>query len=408
MMTAALLDFNKDTVLLEKNERMGKKLYITGKGRCNLTNAAVGEDFMAGIVTNRKFMYSSFDRFGNYDMYAFLEERGVPLKIERGERVFPESDRAQDVIEAIERAARDAGTKIRKNCEVSEILFEDNEEDGKKGKRICGVKLSDGDLITAENVVVATGGLSYPTTGSTGDGYRFARAAGHTVTKCFPSLVPFRIKEEFCAEMAGLSLKNVRIKIEKNGRQLYSGFGEMLFTHTGVSGPLILTASSEAGNEVQGAKFVIDLKAALDEVQLSERLVKDFSENPNKSLKGELRSLLPASMVPVFERRLGFKSEIPLNSVTKEMRERLIRLLKGFDMEITGLAGYNEAVVTKGGVSVKEIDPKTMESKLVSGLYFVGEVLDVDALTGGFNLQIAWSSAAACAAAINSKSKQKV
>ena len=403
MMTAALLDFNKENILLEKNERMGKKIYITGKGRCNLTNATVGEEFMENLVSNKRFFYSAFNNFSNFDMYAFLEERGLSLKIERGERVFPESDRAQDVIETLERAARKSGIKIWKNSEVKEVLTED--ENGVK--KASGVRLSDGSVLMADNVVIATGGLSYPTTGSTGDGYRFAREAGHEVTKCYPSLVPFKIKESFCADMAGLSLKNVRIKIEKNGKELYSGFGEMLFTHTGVSGPLILTASALVGIKAEGARLSIDLKPALDEKALDERLLRDFSENPTKSLRNIIKGLLPASMLPVFEKKLGFNCEINSAEVKKEQRERIIALLKDFDMEITSLAGYNEAVITKGGVNVKEIDPKTMESKKVKGLYFVGEVLDLDALTGGFNLQIAWSTAAACAKSINEKNNSK-
>ena len=402
MMTAALLDFNTENLLLEKNERMGKKLYITGKGRCNLTNACVGEEFMDNLVSNKRFFYSAFDGFNNFDMYAFLEERGLALKIERGERVFPESDRAQDVIETIEKAARATGIKIRKSCEVKEVLI------GPLADKVAGVKLSDSSEIRADNVVVATGGLSYPTTGSTGDGYRFARAAGHEVTKCYPSLVPFKVKENFCAEMAGLSLKNVRVKIEKNGRELYSGFGEMLFTHEGVSGPLILTASAVCGINAENARLTIDLKPALDEKALDDRLLRDISENPVKSFRNIIRGLMPASMLPVFEKKLGFNCEINAGTVKKEQRARVIELLKNFSMEIKGLAGFNEAVVTRGGVNVKEINPKTMESKKVKGLYFVGEVLDLDALTGGFNLQIAWSTAAACARSINNENNKRI
>ncbi|MBP3238095.1 MAG: (d)CMP kinase [Lachnospiraceae bacterium] len=409
MMTAALLDFNKENVLLEKNERMGKKLYITGKGRCNLTNAAVGEEFMENIVSNKKFFYSAFNGFNNYDMYAFLEEKGLRLKIERGERVFPESDRAQDVIETLERCARAKGAAIYKNAEVKEILFEDLDAGREKtlhGRKVKGVRLSDDTVMAADNVVVATGGLSYPTTGSTGDGYRFARAAGHSVSKCYPSLVSFKVKEDFCAQMAGLSLKNVRVRIEKDHNRLYSGFGEMLFTHTGVSGPLILTASALCGIKAENSTLHIDLKPALDENAVDARLRRDFEENPAKSLKNVLRGLLPASMLPVFEKRLGFNCDVNAASVKKEQRDKITALLKNFELVITGLGGYNEAVVTKGGVNVKEIDPKTMESKLVKGLYIIGELLDLDALTGGFNLQIAWSSAAACARAINKKQKE--
>ena len=399
MMTAALLFDAGEVILFEKNERLGKKLYITGKGRCNLTNACDRESFISSIVSNGRFLYGAFNRFNNFDCMDFFEQAGVKLKTERGQRVFPESDRAQDIIDALEKTAVKNGCKIRKNIGVSEILL--SEEDGIR--KVCGVKLSDGTTCQADSVVVATGGLSYPSTGSTGDGYRFARESGHEVTKCYPSLVAFKTEESECAEMAGLSLKNIRLNIEKDGREIWSGFGEMLFTHSGVSGPLILTASAEAGIKCEGAVLHIDLKAALDEKTLDDRLLREFEASKNRQIKSVIRSLLPASMTEVFIKRLSFSGETEVNSVSREMRREIVGKMKDFDFRIKSLAGYNEAVVTKGGVSVKNINPKTMESKLVKGLFFVGEVIDVDALTGGFNLQIAWSSAAAAAAAINER-----
>ncbi len=396
-MCAALADTTDNhIILLDKNEKAGKKIYITGKGRCNVTNACDMEEFFESIVSNRRFMYSSYNAFNNFDAYGFFEDRGVPLKIERGMRVFPESDKSSDIIVALVKACRRNNVEMLLGKKAKDILI----EEGEGGPRAVGVQLEDGTTIKADRVVVATGGLSYPSTGSTGDGYKFAGKAGHTLIKCSPSLVALKTKESFVKDMAGLSLKNVSVSVNKNGKSIYSGFGEMLFTHTGVSGPLILTASAICGKAAEGADLIIDLKPALDEQVLDERLVKDFTAEPNKELKNHIRKLLPASMVDVFVKETGLKPDKKAALITKDERKLIIKTLKAFKLVISGLCGYNEAVITKGGVDVKEINPKTMESKKCQGLYFIGEVLDVDALTGGYNLQIAWSTAAACAAAV--------
>jgi hypothetical protein len=400
LMCAALCNTsNNQVILIDKNEKTGKKLFITGKGRCNITNACDAEEFMSNIITNSRFMYSSYNAFSNYDVMDMIENLNVPIKVERGMRVFPESDKSSDVVAALTKACRDNSVNIILGKKVIEILIEAATDDSKN--RVTGVKLSDGRVLTADNVIVATGGLSYPSTGSTGDGYNFARQAGHIVTKCYPSLVAFRVKENFCTDMAGLSLKNIRVSIDRDGKELYSGFGEMLFTHTGVSGPLILTASSVAGIKCEGARLSIDLKPALDEKTLDERLIKEFSAESNKEVKNLIRHLLPASMVATFLKKAEIAENRKAATITKEERKRIIDTLKAFQMTIEGLCGYNEAVITKGGVDVKSVNPKTMESKLCNGLYFIGEVLDLDALTGGFNLQIAWSTAAAAARALS-------
>ncbi|MCR4840984.1 MAG: NAD(P)/FAD-dependent oxidoreductase [Lachnospiraceae bacterium] len=413
MMCAALLSDKSEKIIIEKNAKPGRKIYITGKGRCNLTNLCDKNEFIDNVVGGGRFMYSSFGRFSNYDVMDFFESHGLPLKVERGNRVFPESDKSADVIDTLRRACRENGAAFMYESEVKDIILNEDRD------AVCGIRLSDGTEMEFDNVVVATGGLSYPSTGSTGDGYRFARTAGLSVTKCYPSLVSFKIKEEFCAEMSGLSLKNVSISVIKDDKEIYSDFGEMLFTHTGVSGPMILSASATCSINAAGARLVIDLKPALDEEKLDVRLIRDFEADRNKELKNVLRGLLPASMVPVFIGKLasamagaGMKAkggmslsetiaETKANSVTAEERREIVHLLKNFDMNITGLGGFNEAVVTKGGVDLKEINPKTMEAKNIKGLYFIGEVLDVDAFTGGFNLQIAWSTAAAAAADIS-------
>lgn len=397
LMCAALADTTDNhIILLDKNEKAGKKIYITGKGRCNVTNACDMEEFFESIVSNRRFMYSSYNAFNNFDAYAFFEDQGVPLKIERGMRVFPESDKSSDIIVALVKACRRNNVEMLLGKKARDILIEDDEN----GSHAVGVLLDDGTKIKADRVVVATGGLSYPSTGSTGDGYNFAVKAGHSLIKCSPSLVALKTKENFVKEMAGLSLRNVSVSVNKNGKNIYSGFGEMLFTHTGVSGPLILTASAICGKSAEGAELIIDLKPALDEQVLDERLVREFTAEPNKELKNHIRKLLPASMVDVFVKEVGLRPDKKAALVTKEERKFIIKTLKAFKFTISGLCGYNEAVITKGGVDVKEVNPKTMESKKCQGLYFIGEVLDVDALTGGYNLQIAWSTAAACAAAI--------
>lgn len=388
MMAAIVAAKNGHKVqLFEKNEKLGKKVYITGKGRCNITNAADLEQIFANVVTNRKFLYSAFYGFDNQQTIQFFEELGVRTKIERGERVFPVSDKSSDVIQGMQRELNRLGVKLSLQTEVVGIKQTDGQ--------VEGVLLADGKFVSAGAVIVATGGLSYPSTGSTGDGYRFAKDMGHTVTKLSPSLVPFQIKEEFVREMQGLSLKNVALKLYAGKKKIYDDFGEMLFTHFGVSGPLILSASSFVSKYIdkQEITLVLDLKPALSSEQLDARIVRDFSEMQNKQFKNGLDKLLPKKMIPVVLSLSGIDPNKPIHSVTKEERQRIVELLKGMELHLERLRGYNEAIITKGGVSVKEINPGTMESNLVKGVYFVGEVLDLDALTGGYNLQIAWSTA---------------
>lgn len=372
--------------LLEKNEKLGKKLYITGKGRCNITNAGDVDTLFENVMTNRKFLYSAFYAYDNQRVIDFFETHGVRTKIERGNRVFPYSDHSSDVIAALKRALVNAGVNIHLHTCVKELLVED--------QRCRGAVLEDGTKEMADAVILATGGFSYQSTGSTGDGYRFARACGHQVTEIEPALVPFNVKETYVTEMQGLALKNVRVTIRQEKKILFEDFGEMLFTHFGVSGPLCLSASSKVGKELKKRELdmKIDLKPALTEEQLDHRLLRDFEENQNKQFKNALQGLLPAKMLPVV---IGLSDIFPdkkVNEITKEERNRLLHLLKQFPVTLTGLRDFNEAIITKGGVVVKEVNPATMESKLVSGLYFAGEVLDLDALTGGFNLQIAWST----------------
>lgn len=376
-------------VLLEKNEKLGKKLFITGKGRCNLTNACGRDEFFEQIVTNPKFLFGAFHTFNNYDTMDFFEQLGLPLKTERGNRVFPESDKSSDVISVLKRELERQSVTIRYKCEVEEILIRD---DGFYGLRIK----DDKEALTGDAVIIATGGLSYPTTGSTGDGYRFAKALGHTVTELNPSLVPVHVEETFVKELMGLSLKNIEIVINSGQKQVYQDFGELLFTHFGVSGPVILSASSYIIpflKKKEPLQLSIDLKPALTSEQLDARILRDFEELKNKQFKNSLDHLLPNKLIDVIIRLSLIDSEKKVNSITKEERQRLVYLLKHFTLRITHLSDYNQAVVTKGGVSVKEINPSTMESKLVKKVYFAGELLDLDALTGGFNLQIAWSTA---------------
>ena len=374
-------------VVFEKNEKLGKKLYITGKGRCNFTNAADMRDFIDNIPRNPRFLYSAFAAFSNHDMISFLEENGVRTKIERGKRAFPLSDKSSDVIKALSRALQKKGVSVRLNEEVKELIYEDG--------AVKGIVKENGERIFAPAVIIATGGLSYPTTGSTGDGYSFSRAAGHSITSLSPSLVPFDC-DEVCRKMQGLSLKNVRLSLfaKGNNKPVFSETGEMSFTHFGVSGPLVLSASSIVRDELftEGLQGEIDLKIALFENDLKERIIRKTGKAPKRGVKALLEDLLPRSMVPVFLEMLNIPKERVLSELKKEEREKLISLLKAFPFKVKGKRGYNEAVVTRGGVPVNEIDPKSMGSKLVKGLYFAGEVIDCDALTGGFNLQIAWST----------------
>lgn len=385
--------------LYEKNEKLGKKIFITGKGRCNITNAADMEELFDAVVTNSKFLYSSFYGYTNQNVIDFFEDAGVPVKIERGNRVFPISDHSSDVIRALEREMKKVGVKVCLNTEVKSV----EAEKGKFNK----VVLKDTTAQTADACIVATGGLSYRSTGSTGDGFRFAENVGHKVTQCFPSLVPMETKEPWICELQGLSLRNVEAKILDGKKELYKDFGEMLFTHFGVSGPLIISASSYVGKKFMdknGQKkeltLEIDLKPALTEEQLDQRVLRDFEENHNRQFKNAITKLFPTKLIPVMLELGGIDPEKKVNSIEKEERKQFVHLIKHFRMTLTGLRDYPEAIITKGGVNVKEIDPGTMESKLVKGLYFAGEVLDLDALTGGFNLQIAWSTGYAAGNAI--------
>lgn len=376
----------KKVRLIEKNEKLGKKLFITGKGRCNITNAADIEDLFSAVVSNPKFLYSSFYSMTNDQVIDFFEELGVKTKVERGGRVFPESDHSSDVIRALEQEMKRLGVEIRLRTEAEEILAEDG--------RVTGVRLSSGKELHADAVIIATGGISYPSTGSTGDGYRFARECGHKVTDLSPALVPMEVKEWYARELMGLSLRNVEIRITDGKKKLYEEFGEMLFTHYGVTGPVILSASSIVGKKLREHPLTlhIDLKPALTEEQLDKRMLREFEANHNRQFKNAVDSLFPSKLKPVIVELSGIQEDKKVNEVTKEERLHFVRLIKDFSMTLTGMRGYNEAIITKGGVSVKEIDPGTMESKLVNGLYFAGEVLDLDAVTGGYNLQIAWST----------------
>lgn len=383
----------KNVLLIERNDRVGKKLAITGKGRCNVTNQCTDEEFFANIPVGGKFLYSAYSSFNCYDTMEFFEGLGVPLKTERGNRVFPVSDRAGDIVSALERACKKSGVAFL-HKRVTEVLAEDNVITGVR----CG-----GDVYNAMSVLIATGGKSYPGTGSDGDGYRFAAALGHTVTPLKPSLVPLVSEEDYCGEMTGLSLKNVEVSVMDTSKNkvVFKEQGEMLFTHFGVSGPLILSASSHIRDMERGRyRILIDMKPALDFQTLDKRLQRDFSENPNRIFANSLSKLLPSKMIPVVVRLSGISPEKQVNSVTKQERTELVTLLKNFPVTVRDFRPLSEAIITSGGVKLSEVNPKTMESKLVSGLFFAGEVLDADAYTGGFNLQIAFSTAVAAGKSI--------
>ena len=373
-------------ILVDKNEKLGKKIYITGKGRCNLTNAGELEEILNNIMTNRKFLYSALYSFTNDDVINFFENNGMKTKIERGNRVFPVSDHSSDVISTVAKALRKNKVDIRLFTSVKDLIITND--------KACGVLLENGEKIMCDSVIIATGGLSYPSTGSTGDGYRFAKDSGHTINKCEPSLVPMNIKEEWVKELQGLSLRNVNVRIINGKKKLYNELGEMLFTHFGVSGPLILSASAMINRKYfdENLKIIIDLKPALDVEQLNKRILRDFEEELNKQFKNSLNKLLPSKLVPVVINLSGIDPDKQVNTITKEERQKLAYLLKNLEISFNGFRGWNEAIITKGGISVKDINPSTMESKIVSNLYFCGEVLDLDALTGGYNLQIAWST----------------
>ncbi|MBO5474783.1 MAG: NAD(P)/FAD-dependent oxidoreductase [Lachnospiraceae bacterium] len=372
--------------LMEQNEKLGKKIYITGKGRCNVTNACETDKLFENIVSNPKFLYSAFYDYTNVQVMDMLKEAGCSLKIERGERVFPVSDHASDIIAALERTLKQKGVIIRLGTVVKDILAEND--------HVTGVKLKNNQKVDADAVVIATGGLSYPTTGATGDGYRMAEALGHTVKECIPALVPMEIAEEWCKDLQGLSLKNVTLTMLCGKKQIYQGFGEMLFTHFGISGPLVLSASSYYGRckDKSQVSVTVDLKPALSEEQLDKRILRDFEQNLNKQFKNVIGSLYPAKLTPVMIELSGIDGDKKIHEITKEERKRLLAVTKQLTMKVSGLRDFHEAIITQGGIHVKEINPSTMESKLVNGLYFAGEILDLDALTGGFNLQIAWST----------------
>lgn len=373
--------------IYEKNEKLGKKIYITGKGRCNVTNGCDTEDLFSNMVTNGKFLYSSIYGFTNRDVMELIERAGCPLKTERGNRVFPVSDKSSDIIRAFSRKIQELSVDVHYYEEVEKLILEDS---------TCkGIILSKGHKkVYGDGVIVATGGLSYPVTGSTGDGYRFAKDAGLSVTELSPALVPFETAEDVVKELQGLALKNIQATVLKGKKVVYQEFGEMLFTHFGVSGPLLLSASSYAAKAIKKENLTlsIDLKPALTKEQLDARLLREFEPLLNKQFKNALGGLYPSKLIPVMVERSGISPEKKVNEVTREERQRLIEATKDFRLTLTGLRGYNEAIVTQGGISVKEINPSTMEAKKVQGLYFAGEVLDVDGVTGGFNLQIAWST----------------
>lgn len=371
--------------LYEKNEKLGKKVYITGKGRCNVTNACETQDLFSNIVTNPKFMYSPIYTFDNNMVQSFMEEWGCPLKVERGNRVFPQSDKSYDVINALIRAMRENKVDINLDSHVSDILTENG--------HVTGVRVNGCD-IECDNVILATGGYSYPSTGSTGEGHTMASKLGHHITKCMPALVPFTAAEEWVKELQGLSLRNCGVTIYDGDHKIYEDFGELLFTHFGVSGPTVLSASSYAADIIRKRplRLVIDLKPALDEKQLDARILRDFEANINRKFMNSLDKLFPKSLIPVIIERSGIDSQCRVNEITRDKRQGLVKLIKNFDLTLTGLRGFNEAIITHGGVDVKEIDSSTMESKLIKGLYFAGEMIDVDAVTGGFNLQVAWST----------------
>ncbi len=372
--------------ILEQNEKLGKKIYITGKGRCNLTNACDTEEIFAHVPRNAKFLYSAIYTYDNFRVMDFFEANGMPVKTERGNRVFPISDHSSDVISTLQKALEKAGVEVLLHTKVTEILSKDG--------KIAGVQLKNGEKRTADAIILATGGKSYSSTGSTGDGFVFAEQLGHKIEEPVPSLVPMTVLEDYCMQMQGLSLRNVQATIREGGKVIFEEFGEMLFTHFGVSGPLMLSASSVVNDRLRkkNLSLTIDLKPALSEEQLDARILRDFEENKNRQFKNSVKGLLPAKMIPVVISLSGIDPEKKINGITKQERKKLVECIKAFPLTLTGLRGFNEAIITRGGVSVKQVDPSTMESKLVKGLYFAGEILDVDAYTGGFNLQIAWST----------------
>jgi len=376
--------------LLERNEKLGKKLYITGKGRCNVTNASDMEQYQRNIFRNPRFLYAAFARLDNNGLMALVEELGVPLKVERGNRVFPVSDKSSDIIAALKRGLDLAGVNVCLNTRVARVLIEDG--------CAVGVALEDGDSLFADAVILATGGMSYPSTGSTGDGHAMARETGHDVTATLPALVSIDTVESWPGTLAGLTLKNVTLSAFTTGgkkeKRLYSQMGEMLFTHTGISGPLALTLSSLLPEDLSAVRMAIDLKPALDAQTLDSRLLRDFQEMSRKQLGSVVAGLAPRSLAEQLIRLAGLSPTMPVNGITAQQRAALLKTIKGIELHPKALGGFNEAIITRGGVNVKQINPSTMQSKCVRNLYFCGELMDVDAATGGFNLQIAFSTGA--------------
>ena len=394
--------------ILEKNEKLGKKVYITGKGRCNVTNNCDTEELFRAVMSNPKFLYSAFYSFTPQDVMEFFEEAGVPLKTERGNRVFPVSDHSSDIIRGLERELKKAGAHIHLRTEVKTVKvspYEEPDVDEKKAhhSRVTGVELADGSFMEGEHVLVATGGLSYQSTGSTGDGYRFAEETGHKVTELSPSLVPLKTKEDYIPRLQGLSLKNTELTIKSGKKVLFQDFGEMMFTHFGVTGPMILSASAHIGKQLQKSgelNAYLDLKPALTMEQLDARILREFEAGQNKQFKNVIGVLFPSSLTPVMLELGGISPEKKIHDISREERIHFEELVKAFSFTINGMGEYKEAVITRGGVSVKDIQPGTMESRKVKNLYFIGEVLDLDAVTGGYNLQIAWSTAYLAAMAL--------
>ncbi len=389
-----------NVVLLEKNEKIGKKLFITGKGRCNVTNACLRDEFFENIVSNPKFLYSAFSQFNNTDLMKLIEDNGTPLKTERGNRVFPVSDHSSDIIKALNNALKSAGVDLRLNTSVKSIITEsleiDAEEDLKKkgcSKCVVGVKTDNGEIIKADKVVIATGGISYKSTGSTGDGLRWAGEEGHRISTLKPALVPLETYEKWAFELTGLSLKNVTLSLFIKDKLKYKEMGEMLFTHFGISGPLVLTSSSIiAGSDEKDIKVFIDLKPALSDDEFDARLIRELKEGNKKDLKNILGNIYPIKLGLKICELSGVDIYKKCNEITKEERKKILDYTKRLPLTIKGTRDFDEAIITHGGVSVKDINPKTMESKLVQNLFFAGEVIDVDAFTGGFNLQIAFST----------------
>ena len=387
MMAGIAAAYNGNQVeIFEKNDRVGKKIFITGKGRCNITNASDIENHFSNILKNEKFLYSAYNNFNSEDICNMLENTGVKTKIERGNRVFPESDKSSDVIWALNKMLKDIGVKIYLNTEINKIEKNNDKMSviDKKGKKHIG-----------DYCIVATGGMSYQSTGSTGDGYKFAKSFNLNVNKTYPSLVPLNIKEEMCKNLQGLSLKNVNLKVvDEKGEEYYNEQGEMIFTHFGISGPLVLSASCYICDKLKDHDFkcYIDLKPALDFETFDKRILKDFEENINRNFNNSLDKLLPRKIIEPVITLSGIDPYKKVHEITKEERLNLAKTIKNIPLTVTGTRGFNEAIITRGGISIKEINPKTMESKKVQGVYFVGEVLDIDAKTGGYNLQIAWST----------------